>query len=99
MRSRYSAYALRLSKYIIDTTHPNNPDFTNDIKQWEEGILGFCDNTNFEGLKILEFVDGENEAYVKFDALLSGSHFIEKSRFLKTGGRWLYESAAFEQLS
>ncbi|MDY0195923.1 MAG: YchJ family metal-binding protein [Sulfurovaceae bacterium] len=98
MRSRYSAYALRLSKYIIDTTHPNNSDFTNNIEQWGEGILGFCDNTNFEGLKILEFVDGENEAYVKFDALLSGAHFIEKSRFLKVEGRWLYESAEFEQL-
>jgi SEC-C motif-containing protein len=96
MRSRYSAFALRNARYIISTTHPDNADFTNDIKQWEEDIFGFCDNTNFEGLKILEFVDGENEAYVKFDALLNGSHFIEKSRFLKTGGRWLYENAVFE---
>ncbi len=97
MRSRYSAYALRNSKYIISTTHPDNTDFTNDIGQWEEGILGFCDNTNFEGLNIVEFIDGESEAYVKFDALLNGSHFIEKSRFLKVDGKWLYESAVFEQ--
>jgi len=44
----------------------------------------------------LEFIDGENEAFVKFDALLSGTHFIEKSRFLKVDGRWFYESGVFE---
>ncbi|MDD2950112.1 MAG: YchJ family metal-binding protein, partial [Sulfuricurvum sp.] len=26
MRSRYSAFALELSNYIMATTHPNNPD-------------------------------------------------------------------------
>lgn len=96
MRSRYSAYALKLAEYIMATTHPNNPDYTYDTSTWKNNILQFCDNTNFEGLKVLEFLDGENEAFVKFDALLSGAHFIEKSRFLKVEGRWMYESGVFE---
>lgn len=96
MRSRYSAFALHLKRYIIDTTHPNNSEYTKDIKRWEESIEQFCYNTNFKELKIMEFIDGESEAYVKFDALLNSSHFIEKSRFLKVDGRWLYESAVFQ---
>ena len=27
MRSRYSAYALQKSEYIIHTTHPDNPNY------------------------------------------------------------------------
>ncbi|MDD3775302.1 MAG: YchJ family metal-binding protein [Sulfurovaceae bacterium] len=96
MRSRYAAFALGVSDYIIATTHTDNTDYTDDISSWKDSILQFCNNTNFEGLKILEFIDGENEAFVKFDALLSGTHFIEKSRFLKVDGRWFYESGVFE---
>lgn len=95
MRSRYSAFALRLVGYIIASTHPNNSDYTKDTKEWEEGIEQFCDNTNFTGLEIMEFVDGENEAFVTFKAILGDVQFIEKSRFLRENGKWLYESGEF----
>jgi SEC-C motif-containing protein len=96
MRSRYSAFALHLADYIISTTHSKNIDYSNDISVWRNDIEQFCENTSFDGLKILEFIDGENESYVKFDALLNGEHFIEKSRFLKVDEKWLYESGSFE---
>lgn len=95
MRSRYSAFALRLVGYIIASTHPNNSEYTKDTKEWEEGIGQFCDNTNFTGLEIMEFVDGENEAFVTFKAILGDVQFIEKSRFLRENGKWLYESGEF----
>lgn len=95
MRSRYSAYALGLADYILKTTHPDNPDFTPDTAEWTKDISEFCHATRFLGLKIIEFIDGADEASVTFEASLSYGIMQEKSRFLKVGGRWLYESGTF----
>ena len=99
MRSRYSAFALNLSKYITQTTHPENPDFTTDITNWLQGIEHFCLNTEFRKLQILEFIDGENEAYVTFKATLFNKaedcSFTEKSKFFKVDEKWLYHSGEF----
>ncbi len=95
MRSRYSAYALGLADYIIKTTHPDNPDFTPDTLEWKNGILEFCRSTRFTGLEITEFIDGENEAFVTFEAVLDHGSINEKSRFVKVDNRWLYESGTF----
>ena len=95
MRSRYSAYALGLCDYIIKTTHPNNDDFSDDTQNWENSIEDFCQTTQFLALTVHEFIDGNHEAFVTFDATLSHGHLIEKSRFLKIGEQWLYESGAF----
>jgi len=95
MKSRYSAYATKDSKYIIKTTHPNNPDYKTDTKEWRESIDTFCNSTNFLGLEIIEFVDGDKEAFVTFRAKLSSGDMVERSRFLKVDGRWLYESGEF----
>ncbi len=77
------------------TTHPNNPDYTEDKENWRKSILDFSQNTQFIGLKILDFIDGENEAFVTFEALLDSGILKEKSRFLKEEGKWLYESGEF----
>jgi SEC-C motif domain protein len=94
MRSRYSAYANQLADYIIETTHPESPYYLNDRKRWTEQILAFCKTTQFEGLDILVFIDGEKEAYVTFYAHLKqlgkDSSFQEKSRFEKIGNKWHY---------
>lgn len=95
MRSRYSAYALGLAGYIIETTHPDNPDYTDNTPEWETGIQEFCRGTRFLGLKIIDFTDGPTEAFVTFEANLSHGILKEKSRFLKVDGRWLYESGTF----
>ena len=97
MRSRYCAYALGMAEYIIRTTHPDNPDFTDNVSGWKEGILEFCRSTPFNGLKIVEFIDGESEAYVSFEASLGAYTMKEKSRFLKAEGKWLYESGEFPE--
>lgn len=95
MRSRYSAFALGLADYIMATTHPNNPDYTEDKEHWRESILSFSNTTRFLGLKIIEFIDGDVEAFVTFEATLDGGILKEKSRFLKIEGKWLYESGEF----
>ena len=90
MKSRYSAYAAGQSGYIIKTTHPDNPDFNSDTKSWKESIMQFSNENEFLDLKIIAFTEGEEEAFVTFEALLSSGILREKSRFLKVGNKWLY---------
>lgn len=100
MRSRYTAYALKDPDYIIKTTHPENPTQTANKTAWKEAILIFCKRTDFKGLKIIEFVEGNREAFVTFYAhLFQGTEdasFEETSRFLKEDNRWLYHSGVLE---
>ena len=95
MKSRYSAYVVGDSDYIIKTTHRDNPDYTSDTSAWRESIQRFCNDTKFLSLEILSFDDGEREAFVKFIAHLSSGDLTERSRFLKTEGRWLYVDGVF----
>jgi len=95
MKSRYSAYALTLPAYIIQTTHPDNPDYSHDTKEWRESICLFSTHTEFINLKILDFVSEEEEAYVSFIATLSSGKLQERSRFLKISGKWLYVDGEF----
>ncbi len=88
MRSRYCGYAKCNVDYIQRTqTAPINKSET----------LAFCKNTQFTGLTIHSFQDGQEEAFVTFTAHLkqngADASFKEKSRFLKIHGCWRYVSA------
>ena len=99
MKSRYYAYAIEKSEYIILTTHQNNRDFNTDTKVWNNDILDFSRNTKFEKLEILEFIDGQTESFVTFKANITQNKqdvsFIEKSRFIKENGKWQYIDGEF----
>lgn len=96
MRSRYSAYALHLADYIMDTTHPDNPSYSLNPVEWKNSILESYHGTQFVGLTILAFDPGEKTATVTFRAHLKQAgkeaSFTEKSHFVKVKGRWLYKS-------
>lgn len=96
MRSRFAAYALGLADYIMDTTHPTNLGYMADRGQWQRQILDFTACTRFDGLRILEFIDGETIAWVTFTAVMrqndQDADFTEKSKFLKENGLWFYQS-------
>ena len=99
MRSRYCAFALNNPKYIINTTHQNNQDFTEDIKNWLKGIQNFSNSCEFKNLQILDSYDKENVAFVTFKATIfcenKDCSFTEKSKFLKENEKWLYLSGIF----
>jgi len=99
MKSRYSAFASNDSLYIINTTHRDNSDFTQDTKAWQEDIHNFSKQSDFRKLEIFDFIDGEDEAYVTFKATIFQGGidvtFIEKSKFLKVDNQWLYYSGEF----
>lgn len=96
MKSRYSAYVASDSQYIMDTTHRDNPEYTTDIESWQKSIHEFFDHSDFKNLEILEYIDGEKEAYVTFKATIyQGAidvSFVEKSKFVKVNEMWLYHS-------
>ena len=101
MRSRYSAYALNLSAYIISTTHPKGPHFSHDVTDWSQKIIAFSLNTQFNKLTMLDFQDGDPFATVTFVAHLSqnkkDASFTEKSLFEKINGKWLYLSGELSE--
>jgi SEC-C motif-containing protein len=94
MRSRYCAYALGLTDYIIRTTHPMNSAYKEDRKAWKNEIEEFCKQTTFLKLEVLQFQEGDVAAVVLFTAYLKqngrDATFTERSRFEKLNGVWLY---------
>jgi SEC-C motif-containing protein len=81
----------------MKTTHPENAQFQENKSTWSQELEDFSSNTSFDGLKIEEFFDGEQQATVTFIAYIrQGSHdlsFKEKSTFAKVDNQWLYKGA------
>lgn len=103
MISRYAAYATNRCEYIISTTHSTNQQFMSDFSLWLKEIEEFTYNTLFLGLKILDFHEKEDVAYVTFQAQLSQNgndfSFTERSRFIKEDEKWYYQDAEiFEEI-
>ena len=99
MKSRYTAYAICNSDYIVQTTHENNSDYTHDINTWKQSIEDFSKYSEFRSLEILDFIDGDSEAFVTFKANIFQDNkdvsFTEKSRFLKKNDKWYYVDGTF----
>ncbi|MDX1995658.1 MAG: YchJ family metal-binding protein [bacterium] len=90
MRSRYSAYALGKTEYIIATTHPDSPHYGKDMAAWRADIDAFSQNTRFVGLEILA---ADNTTVTFHARLMAGKDdvsFREHSVFARDGGRWKY---------
>ena len=84
MRSRYSAYALRDTGYLLVTWHPSTRPSHLDL---EEGV-------EWLQLRIITHQTVSNRAMVEFIARsrMNGQAWAlrESSRFVNEGGRWLY---------
>ena len=91
MKSRYSAFAVGNMRYVVKTS-----TFQKDF----DDLKAFSDSCKFEKLDILEFIDGNDEAFVTFRATIScsgaDSSFTEKSKFIKIDNRWFYDSGEFQ---
>eukprot|EP00638_Chattonella_subsalsa_P018856 CAMPEP_0117860238 /NCGR_PEP_ID=MMETSP0950-20121206/3649_1 /TAXON_ID=44440 /ORGANISM="Chattonella subsalsa, Strain CCMP2191" /LENGTH=261 /DNA_ID=CAMNT_0005710343 /DNA_START=30 /DNA_END=815 /DNA_ORIENTATION=+ len=106
MRARYCAYACRFPDFILDTTHPINPEWTEDREAWKKGATAFSDEYKFLGLEVRDVEEiSDTEAYVRFTSTFSAFGkkskkelgvagesfpFTEKSRFIKEDGVWYY---------
>ncbi len=94
MRSRYSAYVLCLSEYVLNTWHvstrPRDLDLSEDSA------------TKWLGLTVLRAFDGDrtDEAFVEFVAKYKiggqgAQRLHETSRFVHEAGRWFYVNGVF----
>ena len=94
MKSRYSAYAMKHPIYIIDTTHPKNPEYQKDYLSWELLLDKYCSETLFLKLEILEHTHNQKEGYVTFKAFIErfGQNvaFQERSCFICENLNWYY---------
>lgn len=101
MRSRYSAYALNIPDYIIETTHPASPQYSDNKFSWKRSISQFSTNSTFQDLKILDFKERDTLAVVTFTAVISqegqDATFTETSFFEKRNHRWLYRTGQLAQ--
>lgn len=101
MKSRYSAYAYHNTSYIMETTHTSNSEYNPDKITWEQSIKAFMEDTAFNSLEILEFIDTNEESFVTFKANIfikgKDASFTEKSRFVKQNDKWFYISGEFSQ--
>jgi len=90
MKSRYSAYAVGDAKYIIKTTHPENPEYQEELKAWQKSIENFCKENSFLGLEIESYEQAKEYSFVTFKAYFAEGELCEKSRFVQNRGLWLY---------
>lgn len=94
MCSRYSAYALDLPDYIVETTHPASSQYSENTFSWKRNISQFSRSSTFSQLDVLDFKERGSIATVTFTAhILQKGYdgtFTEKSHFEKVHGRWFY---------
>ncbi len=92
MRSRYSAFVLKLEDYLLATWHPSSRPAALSLAQSPR---------RWVGLKILrhELLDAD-EAVVAFVARYKSGGRVrevrEASRFVRESGRWFYVDGVFE---
>lgn len=58
VRARYTAYAYRLPDYLMRTTDPEGDEWDADVTSWKKGLLGFCDDFEFQGLTVGDVREG-----------------------------------------
>ena len=95
MRSRYSAFALGLSDYLMRTLAKDHADKNADPNEFiQRGV-------RYMGLKILETRTDGDIGHVTFHARLfrSGMNrsFTEASVFVKENGAWRYASGEIQE--
>lgn len=86
MRSRYSAFVLKLADYLQSTWHTST----------RPQNLGLEQTPRWASLNILSSDDSGNDGTVHFRAIYrtdnGWGYLEEKSDFLREGGRWYYVS-------
>ncbi|KAH7282417.1 hypothetical protein KP509_35G029700 [Ceratopteris richardii] len=96
--ARYSAYAHGIVGYIVSTTHPENPDYGDDLLANAQAT---CDRLKFYKLEILQYEPiSDQESTVTFRAIYGQKKkgqadrkmMEEKSYFVREGDVWLFKN-------
>jgi SEC-C motif-containing protein len=90
MRSRYSAYVLGETAYLLKTWHPSTRPRTlqpdPDVRWYRLDIVAHTGGSMLDTRGTVEF-----RAHFRHDGIADQQH--ENSRFLRENGAWLYVNA------
>lgn len=90
MRSRYSAYVLGETEYLLKTWHPSTRPSTleldPDVRWYRLDIVARTGGSMFDTRGAVEF-----RAYYRHDGVADQQH--ENSSFVRENGAWLYVNA------
>lgn len=90
MRSRYSAYALGETEYLLKTWHPSTRPVTlkldADVRWFRLDIVARTGGSMFDSQGTVEF-----RAHYRSDGIAGQQH--ENSSFVRENGAWLYVDA------
>jgi SEC-C motif-containing protein len=96
MRSRFSAFALGLGDYLVDTLAAEELDRTPDRRALARELSRARETQRFLGLTIVHASERGDEGEVLFVARIfergADRSFGELSTFAREGGRWKYAS-------
>lgn len=90
MRSRYSAFVKLNEQYLLRTWHPGTRPAT----------LKLDPAMRWTGLEILDTTDGSafhSTGTVTFRASYEGGSLLERSRFERVEGAWVYVDGEFPE--
>lgn len=100
MRSRYSAYTLGLTDYLVNTTHPKS-----QARGLKRSIESSYQTTEWQGLEIKNTQNGEvkdKKGKVEFVAkFVEGGQpgeLHELSRFSRYQGKWVYVDGTYSEV-
>ena len=98
MRSRYSAYVLKLLSYVIKTTHASHPDTQRPLEAWMSDLSTFINDVKLMKLTILHAIvtsPTTGEVTFAIDSSLGG--WKERSFFIKEGPQWFYQTGIVDE--
>jgi SEC-C motif-containing protein len=94
MRSRYSAFVLENAAYLLRTLHPSLPERQRPEAETLTLLRRACRAYEYPGMAVLDSKQEDDAALVLFLAHMKDhgkdSSFLEKSKFVREGGKWLY---------
>ncbi|MBX3189956.1 MAG: hypothetical protein KF819_23225 [Labilithrix sp.] len=101
MRSRFSAFALGLGDYLVDTLAREHADRALPREALARELAQIRDRRRFMGLEIRESRESGDEGWVTFHARVfekgKDVSFAERSRFVREDGAWRYASGEIEE--
>lgn len=94
LRARFSAYALEEIDFIIDTTHPDSPDYQRDRVAWFKELMGATRQTSFRALEVQEVQLQDRVSWVTYSVELEQPEqeatASERARFEAIDEQWFY---------
>jgi SEC-C motif-containing protein len=95
MRSRYSAFALGLGVYLVETLSADHPDRKQDTEALAVMLSRAKETKRFLGLTIVDSHADDEYGLVTFRARVfergADRSFTERSSFRKEPGGWRYQ--------